>query len=95
MWTSKPGIFLHGLGADAGMCWHVLADASLVALTRIVGIVGGVMLMLMLSVLVFPKSASHQVCHQLPLLQQKRRHDMRVCSSWACEELVHAVCMNP
>ncbi|KAK9903224.1 hypothetical protein WJX75_000088 [Coccomyxa subellipsoidea] len=36
------------------------SDASLVALTRVVGIVGGVMMMLILSVFVFPKSASHQ-----------------------------------
>ncbi|CAL8465245.1 g4780 [Coccomyxa elongata] len=41
------------------------ADASLVALTRIVGIVGGVMLMLMLSVFVFPKSASHQAADNM------------------------------
>lgn len=68
VWTSKLDTLQHGVCADAGKCWHALADASLVALTRIVGIVGGVMLMLMLSVFVFPKSASHQVCHQpLPL----------------------------
>ena len=38
------------------------ADAYLVALTRISGIVGGVFVMLLLSVIIFPKSASHQVC---------------------------------
>ena len=37
------------------------ADAYLVALTRISGIVGGVFVMLLLSVIIFPKSASHQV----------------------------------
>ena len=37
------------------------ADAYLVALTRISGIVGGVLVMLLLSVIIFPKSASHQV----------------------------------
>ena len=38
-----------------------LSDAFLVALTRISGIVFGVLLSLALSVCVFPKSASHQV----------------------------------
>lgn len=37
------------------------ADAYLVALTRSSGIVAGVVLMLLLSMIVFPKSASHQV----------------------------------
>ena len=36
------------------------ADAYLVALTRSSGIVAGVVLMLLLSMIVFPKSASHQ-----------------------------------
>ncbi|CAK0786828.1 hypothetical protein CVIRNUC_010042 [Coccomyxa viridis] len=36
------------------------SDAYLVALTRISGIVGGVLVMLLLSVIIFPKSASHQ-----------------------------------
>ena len=36
------------------------ADAFLVALTRIGGIVGGVMITLVLAVAVFPKSASHE-----------------------------------
>lgn len=43
-------------------CVMRLADAYLVALTRTSGIVGGVVVMLLLSVLIFPKSASHQVC---------------------------------
>ena len=41
--------------------WVALADAYLVALTRIGGIVAGVALILVLSMAVFPKSASHQV----------------------------------
>ncbi len=36
------------------------ADAALVAITRVSGIVLGVMLSLLLSVIIFPKSASHQ-----------------------------------
>lgn len=64
------------------MWGHVRADASLVALTRIVGIVGGVMLMLMLSVFVFPKSASHQACPGCQTLEQLM-HDMlhQLCAS--------------
>lgn len=37
-----------------------LADAFLVAVTRIGGIVGGVLITLVLAVTVFPKSASHE-----------------------------------
>ena len=48
------------------------ADAYLVALTRISGIVGGVFVMLLLSVIIFPKSASHQVRHM-----SKRAHGYR------------------
>lgn len=39
-----------------------VSDAFLVALTRISGILLGVLLSLALSVCIFPKSASHQVC---------------------------------
>ncbi|KAK9857975.1 hypothetical protein WJX84_004815, partial [Apatococcus fuscideae] len=39
---------------------EVASDAFLVALTRIGGIVGGVMITLVLAVTVFPKSASHE-----------------------------------
>ena len=38
-----------------------ISDAFLVALTRISGILLGVFLSLSLSVIIFPKSASHQV----------------------------------
>ena len=45
----------------------IYADAYLVALTRISGIVGGVFVMLLLSVIILPKSASHEVPHTEPL----------------------------
>ncbi|CAL5222233.1 g4567 [Coccomyxa viridis] len=41
------------------------SDAYLVALTRISGIVGGVFVMLLLSVIIFPKSASHQAADNM------------------------------
>jgi len=41
--------------------WAVCADAFVVAVTRITGIVYGVVLTMVMSVIVFPKSASHQV----------------------------------
>ncbi len=43
------------------------ADAYLVALTRISGIIGGVFVMLLLSVIIFPNSASHQVQYSVTL----------------------------
>lgn len=42
------------------------ADAYLVALTRISGIVAGVFVMLLLSVIILPKSASHEVPQRNP-----------------------------
>ena len=48
-------------GSPMQTCVMHLADAYLVALTRTSGIVGGVVVMLVLSVIIFPKSASHQV----------------------------------
>ncbi len=44
----------------------MFADAYLVALTRISGIVGGVLVMLLLSVVILPKSASHEVTQLEP-----------------------------
>ncbi len=41
------------------------ADAFLVAITRIGGIVGGVMITLVLAVTVFPKSASHEAADSM------------------------------
>lgn len=53
------------MGADG------MADAFLVALTRISGILLGVLLSLVLSVFVFPKSASHQVSCNLACLKSE------------------------
>jgi len=49
----------------------IAADAFLVALTRCSGIILGVVVSILLAILVFPKSASHQV--HTPQLWQAAR----------------------
>ena len=62
------------------------ADAYLVALTRVSGIVAGVVLMLLLSMVVFPKSASHQVRLPAGALWQQQ---------WAVRSNVSAEALPP
>ena len=47
------------------LSWCVPADALLVAITRIGGIIGGVLITLVLAVVVFPKSASHEAADSM------------------------------
>ena len=56
------------------------ADAYLVALTRISGIVGGVFVMLLLSVIILPKSASHEVPQRNPFCPRSVSVYLKLCA---------------
>ena len=58
----------------------IYADAYLVALTRISGIVGGVFVMLLLSVIILPKSASHEVPQRNSICPRSVSVYLRLCA---------------
>ena len=78
-----------------------ISDAFLVALTRISGILLGVFLSLLLSVVIFPRSASHQVqpwsapvhvmsCCKLRQRQKSAHSQLGEAVKWLCRDLQRA-----